>query len=406
MTAQPRSWPPAAGILGGAAYLLIGWCGLLVPSLIRSIESGFGQSDAEFGVYYLIVALAYAAGSLSGGAVTERMGRRPVLSAAAMMLGLGMVALGLAPSWTWFVAAAIPVGLGAGALDGGGNGLFLDVFRSGRGQALNLLHLCYSIGALAAPLAVGPLIEAGLPWQAFPIVTGLFGAAIAGLFLVVAMPTGRRTGATGRAARATTGPASRTRIRAGLGRLPVPLALLCVAIACYVASEVGVTDWLVRFLAAAPLTLATTALALYWGGIAIGRLASARFADRFDHVRYTTTAAVIMSVALLGAILAPGLPLSIALFALAGLAAGPIAPMIVVVGGDRYPDRSAAVGGSLTAAAVAGSIGLPTLMGFLSVTVGLAVAMLLTVAFGLLSAVALVLVGRTHRADDRAVAAA
>jgi fucose permease len=96
----------------------------------------------------------------------------------------------------------------------------------------------------------------------------------------------------------------------------------------------------------------------------------------------------------------------VALFALAGLAAGPIAPMIVVVGGDRYPDRSAAVGGSLTAAAVAGAIGLPTLMGFLSVTVGLTVAMLLTVAFGLLSAVALVLVGRTHRADDRAVVAA
>ena len=83
--------------------------------------------------------------------------------------------------------------------------------------------------------------------------------------------------------------------------------------------------------------------------------------------------------------------MSIGLFALAGLAAGPVAPMIMVVGGDRYPDRSAAVGGYLTTAAVVGTIGFPTLMGFLSVTVGLQVAMLGTVALGLASAGALAL---------------
>jgi hypothetical protein len=100
-----------------------------------------------------------------------------------------------------------------------------------------------------------------------------------------------------------------------------------------------------------------------------------------------------MSVALAGAILVPSAQVSIGLFALAGLAAGPVAPMIMVVGGDRYPDRSAAVGGSLTTAAVVGTIGFPTLMGFLSVTVGLQAAMLGTVALGLASAGALMLVG-------------
>jgi MFS family permease len=64
-----------------------------------------------------------------------------------------------------------------------------------------------------------------------------------------------------------------------------------------------------------------------------------------------------MSVALAGAILVPSAPVSIGLFALAGLAAGPVAPMIMVVGGDRYPDRSAAVGGYLTTAAVVGQSG-------------------------------------------------
>jgi hypothetical protein len=70
--------------------------------------------------------------------------------------------------------------------------------------------------------------------------------------------------------------------------------------------------------------------------------------------------------------------------------------MIMVVGGDRYPDRSAAVGGYLTTAAVVGTIGFPTLMGFLSVAVGLTAAMLGTVALGLASAGALMLVGRAR----------
>jgi len=66
------------------------------------------------------------------------------------------------------------------------------------------------------------------------------------------------------------------------------------------------------------------------------------------------------------------------------------------LGGDRYPDRPAAVGGYLTTAAVVGTIGFPTLMGFLSMTVGLTAAMLVTVALGLASAGALMLVGRTR----------
>jgi hypothetical protein len=50
----------------------------------------------------------------------------------------------------------------------------------------------------------------------------------------------------------------------------------------------------------------------------------------------------------------------------------------------------------LTTAAVVGTIGFPTLMGFLSMTVGLTAAMLVTVALGLASAGALMLVGRTR----------
>jgi fucose permease len=246
------------------------------------------------------------------------------------------------------------------------------------------------LGALAAPLVAGVLVDGGVAWQALLLATAL-AAILLGLPLaLVPMPAGRHSAeAAGPAAEAAWSGSARRGI-------PVPLLLLCLAIGFYIAAEVGVSDWMVRFLASAPLSVATSSLALFWAGIVVGRLGSARIADRVDHIEYVTLAAIAMAIVTAGAVLVPFLPASVVLFGLAGVAAGPIAPMIVAVGGDRYPDRSAAVGGYLTTAAVAGSIGLPTVMGFMSVTVGLAAAMMTTVAFGLACAAALWIAGRNR----------
>ena len=90
-------------------------------------------------------------------------------------------------------------------------------------------------------------------------------------------------------------------------------------------------------------------------------------ADRFHDLWFTVACSVGMGAFIAVAVLAPGLPLLVGAFAIAGIAAGPIFPMIVAIGGERYPERSAAVGGSLTGMAVIGSIIYPPAMGFLSV---------------------------------------
>jgi MFS transporter, FHS family, glucose/mannose:H+ symporter len=413
----PAATPTPAALLGWLSFMLLGWSSMLVPSLIRSVRETFGQSDAGIGVYYLVFAVAYTAGSLGGGVLTERVGRRAVLTASGALLGAGVLGLGLAPSWSLFLPAGLVVGLGLGGIDGGVNGLFLDLFRTARGRALNLLHLFFSLGALSAPLAVGALVSAGVAWQAVVVASGLAALPVAVLFAVVRMPDGRHhgqarvdadpaAGIDGSARLTSKGEAVRfSWIPAGLrptpGRLPIPLLLLGVAIASYVAAEVGVSNWLVRFLEPAPLPVATTALSLLWGGMTLGRLVAVRFADRFDHLHVAVASAVAMAVALAGAILVPSLPLSIALFAIAGFASGPVYPMIIALGGDRYPARSAAVSGFLSGTAITGSIVYPPIMGFMSVSVGLTVAMLGNVLLALATAWALLVVGRGRAAARR-----
>jgi fucose permease len=383
--------PPPAAILGCLAFLLIGWCGLLVPSLVRSIEHDFGQTDAGIGIFFFLNAVAYVTGSLGGGAVTERIGRRRVLATAAVLVSASLAALSTVGTWPLFLMAAVPFGLGCGAIDGGGNALILDMFPDARGRALNLLNLFFSLGALSSPFVVGRLVDAGVAWQAVMLGTALVAIPLAILLAVTSMPTGRH------AAEAADGS------RAVVGRLTLDpiLLILALAIALYVASEIGVSNWLVRFLSSAPLATATTALTLFWAGLTLGRLISARLADRFDHARFAATSAVVVAVALVGAVLVPSLSISVALFTVAGFVSGPIYPLIVAIGGERFPARSAAVGGFLSGTAVVGGILYPPVMGFMSVTVGLPAAMIGTALLALACAGVLVLVGRRPRPTER-----
>ncbi len=399
MTASLSGHRLPAAVVGCLTLLAIGWTGLLIPSLLRSIRDTFGVDDAGIGVLYFLYALAYAAGSFGGGPATERLGRPAILGGAALAHAAGLIGLGLAPTFPWFVAVSLLGGLGAGCLDGGANGVVLDLYRDGRGRAMNLLHLFFSLGALSAPLIVGLAVESGVAWQSLVIASGAAMVLIALAYLVVPMPSGRRSAerpdAGAAADAAATGSAS-VRLLSG------PLLLLGLAVGTYVASEVGVSNWLVRFLEPAPLTTATLALSLYWAGIAIGRLVSSAIADRFDHRRFTLACALAMAGTIAAAVLVPSLPLQIALFGVAGIASGPIFPMIVALGGERYPDRSAAVGGAVTGMAIFGSIIYPPAMGFLSVSVGLTVAMLGNAFLALACAGALVLFGRDgSRSSDR-----
>src|SRR4051794_21881145 len=274
---MPINWsrPSAAAILGCLTFLLIGWSGLLIPALIRSVEAAFGQDDAALGAFFFVLGGGYGAGVLGGAVATERVGRRPILVGATLLLAIGLVVLATTGSWLVFVLGGIPLALGQGALDGGGNGLILDLFREARGRALNLLHLAFSVGALACPLVVGTVVGAGVAWQVPLLVTAFVALPIAAGLALAAMPTGQPEERDDRAA--TVDDRERTpanRSRSGTVLRDVVLLGLAAAIATYVCAEVGVSDWLVRFLHEAPLATATTGLTLYWAGIAVARGAS------------------------------------------------------------------------------------------------------------------------------------
>ncbi len=380
---------------GYFSFVLIGCNGVLVPSLIRSLERDFHQSDAGIGLFYLMSSMLYAAGSFSGGLLTERVGRHVILVTAAALCGLGLLVAAAAPVWPLFLLSAVGVSIGAGGIDGGVNGLFLDLFVKARGGALNLLHSFYGLGALLAPFVVGRLLAAGVSWRVDMLALGAGAIALSGVLLALPMPAGRRVVAG----------AEEIELSGGERSL-LPFAGLAIGICFYVGAEMAVSGWLVKFLTNVPVTTATAVLSGFWGGLTVGRILSKWIAERIDYIAFTVGCTILGSVTLVAAVLAPVFPVSVALFLLTGLFYGPVYPMIMAIGGNIYPHRIAALSGSIGAAAIVGSVVYPPLIGFTATHVGLRVGLLgagvlgLPAALGIMGARAAA--KRVGRVDDEA----
>ena len=271
--------------------MLVGWVGLLVPSLIRSIEPAFDQTDAGIGVFFFVTSASSACGALGGGFITERIGRRMVLPAGVLLIALGLAGQAAAPTWPAFLLATVPFGLGMGTVDGGSNGLILDLYPTSRGRALNLLHLFFSIGALASPLFVGRLLEAGAGWQTIILGTAVAALPIAVALAITHLPSGRHARHPAEAGRGRTEPRSSSRGRSSPWPWRSPVTWRRRS-----ASRTGWSGSSSRPRSASrrpPLRCSGRA----WRSVAS---LSAAWSDRFDHARFAATAAFIASIALGG----------------------------------------------------------------------------------------------------------
>jgi len=373
MTPQ-RDEPAAAGPTrdvvwtGYASFFVLGLIVLLVPSLIRQVEAAFGVDDAAMGAAYLLNSVVWVVGTISAGMLVSRMDRHLLLGAGPASVVIGLLLMTLGGTWPAFLVGFMAMGFGAGVIDSGTNALFMDLFHGRQAGALNRLHLWVSVGAMTGPLAVGRLVGAGVPWQAVALGVAAVTAPVGIAFATRRLPAGHVARAEG--TEAAPGAAAAEAGRRG-PRVPLPIIVLAVAIACYVAMEAGVTGWLVRYLDAAALEVATLALALFWGGMALARLLSSFVVDRIGAVRFAATGAVACGCAVIASLAAPSVAVAVLCFALAGFAAGPIYPMIMAIAGSRYPDRTSTVASVLASAGIVGSIVYPPLLGAISSTVGL-----------------------------------
>lgn len=350
-----------------AAFVGLGIPDSLFGAAWPAIYGDFGLPVSLGSVVTMVVSCGTIASSLASAAVINRFGTGRVTAASTALTALALLGFALAPSYLWLCVFAVPLGLGAGAIDTALNNYVALHYKAAH---MNFLHCAYGVGITVSPLIMSVALAAG-SWRAGYLGATACQVAIA-LLTVAVLPlwgkVGRSSGDAGEetAAPRTVSPA------ALLQRADVRLA--CLVFLGSVAIEAICNTWAASYLVNARGMGAGDAagmVTVYFVGMAFGRFLSGLLANRFTS-RQLVGVGQLVTLAAIVSLLMP-LPLSAApvgLF-LVGFGNSPLYPNMLHLTPRLFGrDLSQSVVGVQMAASYVGSLAIAPLFGVLGQAFG------------------------------------
>ena len=149
------------------------------PPLFGTFQELYGVSNATIGAAFSALMVAYALMQFPSGALADRRGPVPVITAGAVLAGVGALALLVAEPFPLLVGGMLLVGLGTGAHKTVAVRLLTMIHPSRTGRALGALDTIAAFGGVAAPAAVVFFLP---NWRGLFLAGGLVTLALAGLF--------------------------------------------------------------------------------------------------------------------------------------------------------------------------------------------------------------------------------
>lgn len=341
-------------LLAYLAFVSLGLPDTVLGVAWPSLRTTFGLPQAAMGAALSANVAGYFVSGLLAGRMAAALGVGGLLALSSGLVAAGLTGFALAPAWPLFVACAVVVGLGSGAVDAA-----LNAYAAVRlaPRHVNWLHACYSAGATLGPAAM----TAALAGASFR--TGYAGLSAALALLALCFLATRRRWERPDGAGAPAAGSARAALR--LPRVWLQAAIFFA----YTGLEASAGQWAFTVLREArgvSLEAAGTWTAAYWGSIAGGRVAvgfAVRRAGPDRLVRTGTLGALVGAVAYA---LLPGAGGAAGLVVL-GLALAPIFPMLMSRTPDRVgPGAAAHAVGFQVAAATLGVAALPSAFGALA----------------------------------------
>lgn len=142
------------------------------PMVADSLDVSLGSA----GLISLIMSGATILTSLAIYPLIRFFGTGKLLTISVAMIGLSVVGFGLSNDYNWMLLLAVPLGLGAGAIDAGTNAFVAKHYEA---RHMSWLHGSWGLGAIIGPFLIAIVARLGLGWR-----IGFF--MIAGLQLLIA----------------------------------------------------------------------------------------------------------------------------------------------------------------------------------------------------------------------------
>jgi fucose permease len=270
-TSVPRSvWPYFVN------FLIVGTAfGVLGPALTDLREQS-GVDIGDIGILFVGMSAGYLVGSFTGGRLFDRFNGHRVLAGSLVLLGIGLAVVPAFAELGALFATFVLIGFGGAICDVGCNTLLMWKLGAGSGRAMNLLHLCFGIGAVIAPL----MVHVGL---AVATRTAALGCAVLAVW-AVRSPAPRRP----------------TQRREEHTDTTVSILLLLFLFCfLYVGLELGFAGWITTYGEEIGFTelAATWLTTVFWLGLTLGRVLASAIAHRVrpDTILYTACAASVVA---------------------------------------------------------------------------------------------------------------
>lgn len=311
------------------AIFVYGMIAAMLGTILPDLSSRFQLTPKQNGTIAFCQAIGLIIASVSVGPLIDYQGKK-----VGMVLGLALItiALLLLPRSTGYSSTAtylLLLGLGGGIIVTAANALASDVSPDRRGTTLNLLNLFFGLGGLATPFISANLLKRDSVRLCY-LVAGLTAATLA-VNIATGMPQ-------------PTGTQSFVFSEVGdvIGR--PQLWLLALFLFLYVASEVGVWNWLVQHLIAQgiPESRALNVLSLGFAlGLLIGRVVVSRVLITVPALTVTMASAVLMAITTYLMLQTSDPKVAWIMVFLAGVAMAPVFPTTLAIVGDNFPRMTA-----------------------------------------------------------------
>ena len=295
----------------------------------------------------IVPATSYASGTIVGGLVADRLGRRFTLTTGVTLFAIGLLTSGFSPALEVLLLGACLNGFGFGLTEAPLMATISDVAGDATGRAMTISQMPFGLGALTAPPLVGALLQTPIGWRGGYLTAALLVMLTSIMLLSARIPAASELRAKGGAL-----------VSAVLR--PVPILLGCVVVG-YFSMQLGLGGFLAAYLEADhgfSRPAAATLVAAFWFGISLGRIIGAWLALR---VQPYNLALGSLGLSLLFAAIVAGVSQPLAILAaavLAGLAAGPVFTTVVGIGVRYRPSAAGMIAGFMLAMGGAGFAGL------------------------------------------------
>lgn len=359
-----------------------------ISPAILEIGKAFSLSTAQSGLIFTFNFIGFAVFILTGGALTDRFGKKAVLNAAIVGLTASLAVFASVQSFAVLCAVAIFMGGFGGVLESLVSALVSDINPENPGFYVNLTQVFFGIGAIVGPVAAGFAISSGAGWRVYYLVMCALFLVMSVIFLPARVQAVNEAVTSEKSLLEKGGENQKAGIALKGGQPPWRVMslvkspgfiLLCLCIMFYTGAEVGGWGWMCKLLEEnLGYSVATSgfAVAFFWIAMTAGRTLCGALTGKVPMVwmiRILALSAAIFT--LLSALVKNEAGMWI-LVALMGLTYSSLFPFIIAYGGSKLNAPSGITYSLLVAAGGVGSMTVPYVMGLVGDVFTMSAAML------------------------------